>query len=126
MPASKRSLSLLVLVAAWSQPLAAEIRVGEKPSNLAGHFWSIVSDVSSRLRQQNEPAPRTRPQPIPQGGSTVDLNDLNRPTLVEQRIRAALEPKEGKLQITIPGGRARQGDFSLGSSEELNGHLLVA
>jgi hypothetical protein len=58
-------------------------------------------------------------------GQTVNLDDLSRPTLLESRLRLALQPSNGELRITIPGGTARRGDFSLGSSENLTGHLLV-
>jgi hypothetical protein len=125
MRVSSRVVGLLTVAAVVSQPLAAETRIGSKTSDLVDHLWSIVSGVSSRLHPQSQTSPRVRPQAIPQGGTPVDLSDLSRPTSVEARLRAALGPKEGKLRITIPGGTARQGDFSLGSSQELSGHLLV-
>jgi hypothetical protein len=68
---------------------------------------------------------RATPQAIPSGGSTVDLSDLSHPTVVETRLRSALRPDRGQLRLSVPGGTARQGDFSLGSNESVNGHLLV-
>ena len=86
-------------------------------------LWSLVSDVSSRVGLQDRPA-RPRPQAIPRGGPSIDLSDLSKPTVVEDRIRSALQP-EGDLRLTIPGGTARRGDYSVGSDESLTGHLLV-
>lgn len=44
--------------------------------------------------------------------------------IVEDRLRPALEPN-GDLRLTIPGGTARRGNYSIGSEESLSGHLLV-
>jgi hypothetical protein len=55
----------------------------------------------------------------------VDLGDLSQPTMLENRLLTALQPPNGELRLTIPGGTARRGDFSLGSSERHSGHLLV-
>ena len=61
---------------------------------------------------------------VPQGGPSIDLSDLSQPTVVEDRLRTALQPG-GDLRLTIPGGTARRGDYSVGSEESLSGHLLV-
>jgi hypothetical protein len=66
-----------------------------------------------------------RPQAIAAGGDTVDLRELSRPTMVEFRLHSALQPSDGELRLTIPGGTAHRGDFSLGSSQTQDGHLLV-
>jgi hypothetical protein len=125
MRVSRRVAGLLIICAVLSRPLAAEVEPGDRASDLVGQLWSLVTDVSSRLHPQDQAARAVQPQAIPQGGRSVDLNDLSRPNLVETRLRAALDSAGEDLQITIPGGTARRGDFSLGSSEELNGHLLV-
>jgi hypothetical protein len=86
---------------------------------------TLVSDVSARVGLQSRSSvPRARPQAIPQGGPSIDLNDLSQPTVVEDRLRTALQPG-GELRLTIPGGTARRGDYSVGSEESLSGHLLV-
>ena len=103
MPASRRALwGVVVLTFLGQPPLGAE-----NP-------------------QDNGPGIRPRPQAIAPGGASVDLSDLSRPTLLEARLRSALVPSaNGELRLTIPGGTARRGDFSLGSTENLPGHLLV-
>jgi len=75
-----------------------------------------------RVRQAQA---RVRPQEIATGGTTVDLSHLSQPTLIEDRLSSALHQSSGELRITIPGGAARRGDFSLGSTETRTGHLLV-
>jgi hypothetical protein len=87
---------------------------------------SLIRELSSQSRPQDgTPRTRPRPQAIPAGGPAVDLSDLSSPTIVEDRLQSALLPSGGQLRLTVTGGTARRGDFSLGSSETHNGHLLV-
>jgi hypothetical protein len=127
MRAFSRLLLLLALLSAVGQrPVGAETRLRGSAAHLVDQFWALISDVSSRLHPQREPSrPRVRSQAIPQGGTPIDLSDLSRPTVVEERLRSALERDDGTRRLTVAGGSARQGDFSLGSSEDLKGHLLV-
>jgi hypothetical protein len=127
MRASDRLFGLIALLCAIvPQQLRAEDRPGNGMVDLIDHVWSLVSDVSTRLRPQSERSrSRTRPQAIAEGGPSIDLYDLSRPAQLEARLRPALEPDDGSLRLRVAGGTARQGDFSIGSSEELNGHLLV-
>ncbi|HVD33204.1 MAG TPA: polymer-forming cytoskeletal protein [Gemmatimonadales bacterium] len=121
-----RLLLLLALLSGGQRPVAAETRPRSSAGDLVDQFWTIITDVSSRLHPQREPAkPRVRPQAIPQGGTPIDLSDLSRPTIVEARLRSTLERDDGTRRLTVAGGNARQGDFSLGSSEDLKGNLLV-
>jgi hypothetical protein len=125
MRTSSRLLLLLALLSAVGQrPVRAETRPGGSAVDLVDQFWSLITDVSSRLHSQRQP-PRVRPQAIPQGGTPIDLSDLSRPTIVEARLRTALGRDSGTRRLTVAGGSARQGDFSLGSSEDLKGNLLV-
>jgi hypothetical protein len=127
MQASSRLLLVLgILSVAAQRPLAADTRLRDSAADLVGQFWTLIADVSSRIHPQREVTPpRVRPQAIPGGGTPIDLSDLSRPTKVETRLRSALERKDGALRLTVAGGRAHQGDFSLGSSEDLSGNLLI-
>jgi hypothetical protein len=127
MQTSSRLLLLLALLSAVGQrPAGAETRVRSSAADLVDQFWTLITDVSSRLHSQRDPDRRqVRPQAIPQGGTPIDLSDLSRPTIVETRLRTALERDNGTRRLTVAGGSARQGDFSLGSSEDLKGNLLV-
>jgi hypothetical protein len=123
---SRLLLALALLSVAGQRPLAAATRLRTPPADLVDQFWTLLTDVSARLRSQGEPdRPRVIPQAIPRGGTPIDLSDVSRPTLVEARLRPALVQKEGALHLTVADGSAHQGDFSLGSSEDLKGHLLV-
>lgn len=70
-----------------------------------------------------DPAPVQAAQP---GGPTIDLTSLADRLALEDRLRALLAgAPAGQLRLTVTGGEARLGDFSIGSSEVHQGHLLV-
>ena len=102
---------------------------GARTVELVHGFWSLVADV----RGPGAPDDRQEPRPAPQaiaparaGEAPVTLNDLSKPTTVESQLRAALRHGEGEaVRVTVPGGTARLGDFSIGSNESVTGHLLV-
>lgn len=134
MRASSRLLAALAL-ATILFPRAAFAGIPSDPTGartveLVHGFWTLVSDVRGRAGAPDE---RQRPGPAPQaiapagsGEPTVQLSDLTRPTDVESRLRDALRHKEGEaVRLTVPGGTARMGDFSIGSNESMPGHLLV-
>jgi hypothetical protein len=120
------SASICLLVLSSGRAVAAE----SVPTPRAGavelidDIRSLVADVSSRLRHQPRISPQDpQPQPIPQGPS-IDLSDLSQPTSIEDRLRPMLARK-GEIRLTVPGGTARRGHYSVGSEERLNGNLLV-
>jgi hypothetical protein len=121
MPASKRVFGLIAVLAVIGQrPAHAETgfdRLACGAAELIGHVKGFIRDVA--------PHRHPRPQAIQSGGPAVDLSDLSRPMLVEARLRSALQPFNGQLRLTIPGGNARQGNFILDSDETLEGPLLV-
>jgi hypothetical protein len=127
MPACKRVLGLLfVLTGIWGRPLQAKLpfdRITERAGDLVGHVRELIYGISAKpaIQQQSRP----RPQEVATGGPMVDLSNLSQPTLIEDRLQSALSQSRGELRLTIPGGIARRGDFSLGSSESRGGHLLV-
>jgi hypothetical protein len=130
MSASKQLLRIATVFAVLGQrPLQAETPIDRVASTAA----DLVTQVRTLIREvaRNDPAQeggkraRPAPQPIPAGGLTVDLGNLSQPTLLENGLRTALQSSAGELRLTIPGGTARRGDFSLGSSERHAGHLLV-
>jgi hypothetical protein len=113
MRASNGLLALSVLLAAATSPLEADTTPsgpGKSTSDLVHDLWNLVSKVS---------------QAIPRSGPSVDLSDLSRPDLIENRLRQVLQRSGEELRITVPGGKARRGNFSLGSAESHSGNLLV-
>jgi hypothetical protein len=103
---------------------------GTRTVELVHGFWTLVSDVRG---QPGAPDDRQEPRPSPQaiaparaGDPQVSLADLSKPTVIESQLRAALHHGEGEpVRVTVPGGAARLGDFSIGSNESVPGHLLV-
>jgi hypothetical protein len=133
MPASRRALAALALLAVLlPRAASADTHLGPKGSRaveLVHGFWTLVSDVSGRAgpddgTQTPHPTPRAIPQ-APSGEHPVSLDDLSKPTTIEAQLRAALRPRDGGVRVTVPGGTARLGDFSIGSNETVPGHLLV-
>jgi hypothetical protein len=118
MRASNRLLGLTALLTALGQHPAR----AETPFD---RIMSLIRELANRPQEAAASRARPRPQAIPAGGDTIDLSDLSRPTVVEDRLRSALQSSEGELRLTVPGGAAQRGDFSLGSSQVHNGHLLV-
>ncbi len=123
-------LALVTLIAAGASSVAHASPRSEPTGSHAvvfvRGFWDLVSEVSGRGRPgQDNQEPRPRPQAIPAGGPTVDLNDLSEPTAVEKKLRTALNPSNGEVRVTVTGGSARLGDFSIGSTELVSGNLLV-
>jgi len=64
-------------------------------------------------------------EPASAGGLTIELRDLSNPARLAPMLRGAAELRGAALRITVPGGQAHAGHFSLGSSERLQGPLLV-
>lgn len=59
------------------------------------------------------------------GGLTVNLADLTNPAQLAPMLRSAASLRGDALRITIPGGQAHLGHFSIGSAERYAGHILV-
>src|SRR6476660_5288004 len=95
-------------------------RLASTAADLVDHLRGFLRGSRSPGQLASKPAPGAIP-----GGTAVDLSDLSRPTVIESRLRPLLDPGLTKLRLTVPGGTARQGDYSLGSSENLPGNLLV-
>jgi hypothetical protein len=118
--------ALLLLGAALPTSAAASPRSypsGSDAAALVRNFWDLVAQSEDDRR-----AARPKPQAIPQApgsGPAVDLSDLSQPTALEARLKPALNPKDGPVRLTVPGGTARLGDFSVGSTESVSGPLLV-
>ena len=93
-------------------------------SELLDNFWGLVNEVSTRVGLQATSVRNPAPSSIPEGGPTVDLSNLSHPTVVEDRLRSALAGR-AEPTLTIPGGTARRGNYSIGSEESVDGHLLV-
>jgi hypothetical protein len=123
-----RARRALLVLALTAMPGAVQAEGSSAPSGpaaveLVRNFWDLVASQRSDDRQAR-PEPQAIP-PAPAGATPLDLTDLSRPSEVEARLETALRPRDGAVRVTVPGGTARLGDFSVGSAESLEGNLLV-
>ncbi len=65
------------------------------------------------------------PQAIPQGGSSVDIGNLSDPVQLEQRLRGLLRAGTSQVPITVTDGQVVRGNFRVGPTQAISGHLLV-
>ncbi|MEO8450089.1 MAG: hypothetical protein ABI647_09885, partial [Gemmatimonadota bacterium] len=68
------------------------------------------------------------PQAVQDGGANgpiISLAHLSDPLALERRLRELVTAPYTNVRLNVPSGRARLGDFSVGSSETVSGHLLV-
>jgi hypothetical protein len=118
----------VLLAVCLTRPLAADLPRStdlSTGSELLEDLWELVTDVSTRVGLQTPAAVKgVAPRAIPRGGASVDLSNLSQPTAIEDRLRSALG-NEAEPKLTIPGGTARLGNYSIGSEESFTGHLLV-
>lgn len=106
-----------------------ELAHGWSPQNLpptetpaAGRLHSRLSSLKAVVSQA------TTPLAIPQAGPegfTISLEDLSDPASLETTLRRAAGMPAGDLRITVPGGMARLGNYTIGSGETITGHLLL-
>ena len=98
-----------------------------RTASLVHDFWRLVSDVSTFTHapaQQPGPAPQAI-APAQDGSPPVDLSDLSKPSEIEAKLASALRPRDGAMHVTVSNGAARLGNFTLGTDQPMNGHLLV-
>jgi hypothetical protein len=70
------------------------------------------------------PAPQAVQRADSQGLS-VNPARLGQPALLERQLRSALRKPIGATRLTVVGGSARIGRYSVGSDESLRGHVVV-
>jgi hypothetical protein len=100
---------------------------GSRTVHVVREFWHLVNDVHNIATGQGQ-EPRPTPQAVPAAGAncpTVSLDDLSDPTMVEDHLHKAVSPKLEDTRLSVPGGSAHLGDYSVGSTETQTGHLLV-
>ncbi|HEY8257668.1 MAG TPA: polymer-forming cytoskeletal protein [Gemmatimonadales bacterium] len=130
----RNRLGALLVLSCVAAPAAAAEHAPRDPNDsptsmLVHDLWRIVSDVSTLARQQRQgQQPSATPQaiaPAQDGTPAVDLSDLSKPSDIESRLRSALRTTDGVMRVTVEGGTARQGNFIIGTGQEMRGHLLV-
>jgi hypothetical protein len=99
------------------------------PSGLSRDEEAYLSLMQEKVAALSAP-PRTASQtqdvaPAEPGGLVIDLSDLSDPARLAPLLRSAAGLSGPGLRITVPGGRAHVGDFSVGTGERLQGPILV-
>ena len=127
------------LETAWRQFILEAARVGTgevltlarnwQPDGLSRDEQGLVSLLQERLSLLSAPQPGIAfPQVVPPAdadGLVIDLSDLSDPDHLEPLLRQAAGLQGSALRVTVPGGQARTGHFSIGSGETVSGPLLV-
>lgn len=117
----KGAAALLVVIAliSASRLEAAERRgvVGE----LSGRVKNLIPAI---LLGGPDVAPQAVPAAEPQG-PTVNPAKLDQPAALERQLRAVLRRPLDETRLTVVGGTARLGHYSVGSAENVHGHVVV-
>lgn len=78
------------------------------------------------MQVRQEVPPRALPPADGTVGQVILLDRLDDPRGLERTLRDLVAAGSlDNLRLSVPGGHARLGTYSVGSSETLNGHLLV-
>jgi hypothetical protein len=76
------------------------------------------------LFHDNGPAPQAV-QPADSQGTTINPSHLDQPLELERQLRASLRKPIAATRLTVTGGTARIGQYSVGSDETIHGHVVV-
>jgi hypothetical protein len=120
---------LMVEVARLETPAAVTLLRNWRPDGLSREEDAYGELVRERAATLSAPPggitiPRAV-EPAAPGGLTIDLSDLSDPNRLSPLLRSAARLRGAALRITVPGGSAHTGHFSVGTGERLSGDLLV-
>jgi hypothetical protein len=117
--ADRTAAALVILIGALASRADAgsDARPGSRLQRLLNHIPSVLGQTQA-----------VTPQAIAEsgpGGPAIDIGSLGNPVELEQQLRKLLRNGAAPLTLTVTKGRARRGDFNIGSAETLTGNLLV-
>ena len=119
-PSARLAVLALALIAA--RPLHAEHRPAIEA---ARDIWGMIQ----QLRGDHDSAQAgIRPQALPPaaaGVAPLDLSDLSHPARLESRLVPLTRLSPDRMRVTVAGGQARLGAYSVGSEQTVQGHLLI-
>ena len=115
----KAALLLIAVLIPASRLLAAPA------SNRGDHIPERVRRLLiATLFNDGGPAPQAV-QPADSQGRTINPAHLDHPLELERELRASLGKPIGATRLTVNGGSARIGQYSVGSDETIHGHVVV-
>lgn len=85
-------------------------------------FQETMSELSAPGRDQN---PSQSVAPAQSGGLVIELHDLTNPERIAPLLHSAAGLRGAELRVTVPGGQAHSGGFTIGTAEHLIGPILV-
>lgn len=120
---------LMLEVARLETPAALTLLRNWRPEGLSREEEAYAELLRERAATLSAPPggvtmPQTVEAAAP-GGLTIDLSDLSDPNRLAPMLRSAARLRGAALRITVPGGSAHTGHFSVGTGERLTGNLLV-
>jgi hypothetical protein len=120
--------TLLLDLSRASTPNALDLIREWRPDGLSSQetaLANLLRDVAATL---TAPATSVATHEVPaaeSGGLIIDLRDLSEPARLAPALRATATLTGEALRVTVPGGRVRAGDFSVGSGDRITGPILV-
>ena len=121
MRAGNRVTALLLIVALIP---AGRLLAGARGGD-GGHVPERIRRLLlSALLNDNGPTPQAA-QPADSQGHTVNPARLDRPLELERELRASLRKPIATTRLSVTGGTARIGQYSVGSAETIHGHIVV-
>jgi hypothetical protein len=120
MRASSR-LAARALAAALLAVAPARLSATVTPGDLLREVWERLPFVTG------DTVPRPAPRVLPAGEGAIEfrLDDIAHPITLERRIRDLAARDGAERRAVVPGGQAREGDFTIGSDQAVAGHVLV-
>ena len=98
----------------------------------AAPVHGVVGDLAARVQHLFTHSflmgPGPRPQavaPADSQGPSVNPANLEQPAQLERELRAALRKPLMATRLTVVGGMARLGHYTIGSAETVHGHVVV-
>ena len=98
--------------------------VSREEAVLAAVVRARSAPLSAGVQEPGDQAPHPLAPAAP-GGLVIDLNDLSEPARLEPLMLQAAREAGPDLRVTVPGGEARLGHYSLGSGQRAPGPLLI-
>lgn len=117
--ADRTAAALVILIGALASRADAENAPRPGP-----RLHRLLNQIPTVLGQTQAVTPQAVAESGP-GGPTIDISSLDNPVELERQLRTLLKGVGSPLSLTVSGGRARRGDFSIGSALTLSGNLLV-
>jgi hypothetical protein len=115
----RAALLLITALIPAGRLLAAPVR------DHGGHVPERVRRLLiATLLNENGAAPQAV-QPADSQGPTINPAHLDQPLELERQLRASLRKPIGATRLTVTGGSARIGQYSVGSDETIHGHVVV-